>query len=583
MDTTRSAGAPFIHRRRWVLRDGNPEVEGRLAATLGIRPLTARLLVQRGFPAAEAASAFLDSTLASHLRSPMLFREMPVAARRLLDAVRRKERIAVYGDYDADGITGATQLLLFLRELGANVDLHVPHRIRDGYGLRIDALRRLVERGARLIVTADCGAAAHTEIEAANGLGADVIVCDHHQAPDVRPPAFAVLNPVVQHAGFPFTGFSAAGVVFYLLLGARMLLRETGVKGPDLRRYLDLVALGTVADLVPIVEENRVMVRYGVREIALTDRPGIRALCRVAAVEDVTVDSLSFRLAPRLNASGRLAEATAAVQLLASRDPEEARRLAEELDGHNRARRDVEQVIFEEADWMVQGMPDRTRRRSFVLASEGWHPGVVGIVASRLVERYARPVVLLAIEGETARGSARSIGAVHLFQALRRCADLLLGYGGHRMAAGLTLKASAIPALAERFERIVEETTAEDDFRPSLAIDARLPLADVSAALVDELERLEPHGSGNPRPLFVDEDVTVAAHRIVGEHHLKLTLRRGDGKLTEAIAFRMSDRASTLPATIDLVYGLERDRWEGRERVQIVVRDFRNSADRTSS
>jgi single-stranded-DNA-specific exonuclease len=583
LNPSRSAGTPFIHRRRWVVRDGNPEADERLAGELGVRPLTARLLAQRGFTSAEAASAFLESSLASHLRSPMLFREMPVAARRVLDAVRRKEKIAVYGDYDADGITGATQLLLFLRELGADVDVHVPHRLRDGYGMRIDALRMLAEKGTKLVVTADCGAAAHAEIEAANGLGLDVVVCDHHQAPDVRPPAFAVLNPVVQNAGFPFAGLSAAGVVFYLLVGTRMLLRESGDRGPDLRRYLDLVALGTVADLVPIVEENRVLVRHGIREIALTDRLGIRALCRVAAVDDVTVDSLGFRLAPRLNASGRLADATAAVRLLASRDPEEARRLAEELDGHNSARRDVEQVIFEEADWMIQGMPDRTRRRSFVLASEGWHPGVVGIVASRLVERYARPVVLLAIEGETARGSARSIGPVHLFQSLRRCADLLLAHGGHRMAAGLTTKASAIPALAERFERIVEEVTSEDDFRPTLSIDARLPLEEVSSSLVSELERLEPHGSGNPRPVFIDEDIAVASHRIVGERHLKLTLRRGDGKLTEAIAFRMGERASSLPPVIDLVYGIERDRWEGRERLQIIVRDFRNSADRTVS
>jgi single-stranded-DNA-specific exonuclease len=300
----------------------------------------------------------------------MLFRAMPVAARRLLDAVRRGERIAIYGDYDADGITGATELLLFLRDLDVEPEVHVPHRLREGYGLREDVLRGFAEKGIRLVVTADCGAAAHGPIEAANRLGIDVVVCDHHQAPDVRPPAHAVLNPVVRDAGFPFTGLSAAGVVFYLLLGVRMLIRETGRPGPDLRRYLDLVALGTVADLVPIVEENRVFVKYGISEIARTERPGIRALCEVAEVGEVGVDSLGFRLAPRINASGRLADAATAVRLLASTDRAESRRLALELDGHNRERRGIEDTILEEADLAIQSMPDRTRRRSFVLAAE---------------------------------------------------------------------------------------------------------------------------------------------------------------------------------------------------------------------
>jgi len=573
-----SLDALLSPRRRWLVREPEPELEQRLERALGVSPLIAHLLAVRGVRSEETAAGFLESSLAHHLRSPMLFREMPVAARRILDAVRRKERIGIYGDYDADGITGATQLLLFLRELGVEGDLHIPHRLRDGYGLREPALRAFAERGTKLVVTADCGAGAHAEIAAANQIGLDVLVCDHHQAPDVRPPAFAVLNPVVRDAGFPFSGLSAAGVVFYLLLGVRMLLRETGVQGPDLRRYLDLVALGTVADLVPIVEENRVLVKYGIREIASTDRPGMRALCEVSAVDSVSTDSLGFRLGPRINASGRLADAATAVQLLATRDVAEARRLATALDEHNQDRRGVEETIFNEAELLVQSMPDRTRRRSFVVASEGWHPGVVGIVASRLVERYARPFIILAVEGDSARGSGRSIAALHLFQALRGCSDLLMAFGGHRMAAGLTVRTSAIPALAERFERVVAAATTEEDFRPSLAIDATLSLDDVSLGLVDELDRLEPHGAGNPKPLFLSRAVDVATSRVVGERHLKLTLRRPDGSYCDAIGFRMAERRPAAGRRIDVVYGLERNRWDGRESVQLMLRDLRESS-----
>ncbi len=285
------------------------------------------------------------------------------------------------------------------------------------------------------------------KIDEAARLGLDVIVCDHHQNPVTRPPALAVLNPVVADAGFPFAGLCAAGVVFYLLLGTRMMLRESGGPIPDLRRYLDLVALGTVADLVPLVEENRVLVKHGLREIARNPRPGVRALLEVGAVSEATADAIGFRLGPRLNASGRLADATRAVDLLASGERQTARRLAAELDRQNRERRDIEDATAEEAEQLIARLPHASRRKSFVLASEGWHPGVVGIVASRLVERYFRPVVLLAIDGELARGSARGIPSIHLFEVLRSCADLLERYGGHRMAAGLTIRAERTAAL----------------------------------------------------------------------------------------------------------------------------------------
>jgi single-stranded-DNA-specific exonuclease len=567
---------------RWSLIEPDPGAEKALACELGIRPLVARLLANRGLREPAAAASFLDCSLSRNLRSPMLFAEMQTAARRILEALRRQERIAIYGDYDVDGITASTQLVSFLRELGCEPILHIPHRMRDGYGLKATALRELGERGARLVITADCGAAAHAEIAEAARLGLELIVCDHHQNPAVRPPALAVLNPVVSDAGFPFSGLSAAGVVFYLLMGTRMLLRETGGAVPDLRRYLDLAALGTVADLVPLLEENRVLVKYGLREIARSRRPGLQALLEVGGVEEVTVDSLGFRLGPRLNASGRLADATRAVELLTSQKLSAARPLATELDRQNSERRGIEGAIVEEAEQMIAAMEDRDRRRSFVLASEGWHAGVIGVVASRIVERHFRPVVLLAIEGDVARGSARGIPSVHLFETLRSCGDLLERYGGHRMAAGLTVRVERLKQLADRFEDVIVATTPSAGFVPELFVDARLDIEELDGEGMEDIARLEPYGQANPRPLFLAEGVEVVSSRIVGERHLKLALRRGGGRrILDAIAFGRSQEQPAPGTSVDLLFSPELSRWDGYDRFQLIVKDLQDSSAKT--
>jgi single-stranded-DNA-specific exonuclease len=563
---------------RWSLIAPDVAAEERVQREVGTSHRLARLLVNRGLREPAAAAKFLEGSLAGTLRSPMLFGEMRKAGSRLLEAVRRRERIAIYGDYDVDGITASTELLLFLRELGCDPILHIPNRLRDGYGLRADALCGLADRGARLVVTADCGAASHAEIAEGNRRGLDVIVCDHHQNPAVRPPAHAVLNPVVADAGFPFAGLCAAGVVFYLLMGTRMLLRECGAAVPDLRRYLDLVALGTVADLVPLREENRVLVKHGLREIARSRRVGLRALLEVGNVASITVDALAFRLAPRLNASGRLADAARAVELLSSEDADEARRLAADLDAQNRERRSIEEAMFEEAEEVIAAMPDAERRRSFVLASEGWHVGVLGIVASRLVERHFRPVVLLAIERELARGSARGIPSLHLFELLRRCEDLLERFGGHRMAAGLTLRRDRLAEFVDRFEDTVASLAGEGAFVPEVSIDDRIDLEELSADTLEDIERLEPYGQGNARPLFLSERVLVASSRIVGAGHLKLALRRSGGKrIFDAIGFRKGDRQPEEGSLIDVVFTPEINDWGGQGRLQLRLLDLHES------
>jgi single-stranded-DNA-specific exonuclease len=565
--------------QRWTLQEPDAALAAGLEQTLGVRPLLARLLVNRGWHDPAVATRVIDASLSKGLRSPMLFADMGRAAEALLRAIRQGDRIAIYGDYDVDGISASTELLVFLRELGCEPLLHIPNRMTDGYGLRVGGLRSLAERGARLIVTADCGAAAHAEIAEAARLGLEMIICDHHQNPETRPPALAVLNPAVTDGGFPFPGLCAAGVVFYLLLGTRMVLRETGGRVPDLRRYLDLVALGTVADLVPLVEENRILVKYGLREIARNPRPGVHALLEVGEVAEATVDAIGFRLGPRLNASGRLADATRAVELLACHEPQTARRLAAELDAHNRERRGIEDATIEEAERMIAALPDASRRRSFVLASEGWHPGVIGVVAARLVERHFRPVVLLAIDGDLARGSARGIPSVHLFEALRKSADLLERFGGHRLAAGLTIRADRIDALAERLEATTMSMTTDASFVPELRIDARLELDAVCPQTLEDISKLEPYGQGNPRPLFLAERLEVTSSRVVGERHLKLGVRqRGGRKIFDAIAFRRGEERPEPGTMVDLVFTPELSNWEGFERLQMMVRDLRESA-----
>jgi single-stranded-DNA-specific exonuclease len=563
--------------RRWLLAPSQAEKEGRLAAELGISQLLSRLLVNRGVEAAELAASFLEGRLATNLRSPMLFREMGRAAGRVVDALARGERIGIYGDYDVDGISGSALLIRFLRALGSDPLLYIPHRLREGYGLNEAGIRALASAGAKVVITVDCGAVSHHEVSVAATLGVDVIVCDHHQVSPTRLPAFAVLNPIEADAGFPFSGLCGAGVAFYLALGTRMRLRETsGAKVPDLRRELDLVALGTIADLVPIVEENRVLVKYGLRELASSVHPGVVALKAVSGVNEVSSAAVGFRLAPRLNAGGRLADARRSVELLTTADRSEAESLAASLDEENRARQTIERQIFDEAVAMIEDCGGLGQRRSIVLASQDWHPGVIGIVASRLVERFYRPTILLAGNGGGGpfRGSGRSIYGLNLHEVLGTCRDLLLGFGGHKMAAGLTIDGSRIPAFVDGVEAAVVERTGVEDFVPVRKVDCEVSLSAVDSSCIADLERLEPYGMGNPEPVFVAREVDVRGRRVVGESHLKLLLEQG-GRTLPAIGFGMSDRPVAPGDRLDILFSPMVNTWQGTTSLELRMLDIR--------
>lgn len=583
------SASPRLLARRWVMRAPEPTciaalcAEGQLGAT-SLTPLLVRLLVNRGIDTPEKAAAFLLPSLRTGLRSPLLFPDMHRATERILRARAQGEQVYIYGDYDVDGVTGSAQLLLFLRELGMDPGLYIPHRTREGYGLNAQAMHTIAERGTKVMVTADCGATAHREIALAQSLGIDVIICDHHHVPEQRPSAYAVLNPMEKDCAFSFTGLSGAGVVFYLLMGLRMRLREQGGPIPDLRRYLDLVTLGTVADLVPLVEENRVLVTHGLKEIDRSLRTGLRALKEVSGKAEVSSSYIGFRLGPRLNAGGRLAEAQKAVELLTTTDEARAHELAAALDVENRERQGIEEKILNQAVAMVEAWPDLAERRSIVLASEEWHPGVIGIVASRLVERFYRPTFMIAIDGPTGKGSGRSPKPFHLYEGLKACGDLLDGYGGHRQAAGLSMQAERIPALAERFEAVTRARLSGDDLVPEMVVDDELDLALVDARTLDQVRKLEPYGQGNPEPIFMARGVQVAAVRVVGGKpllgnpgHLKLALRssRG-GRPLDAIGFGMGHLPLAIGARIDVLYTPEINVWNGQASLQLRLRDLRS-------
>ena len=562
--------------RRWRLAQPPAEDVARLCAETGISPLLGRLLANRQLTQVERVAAFLDARLAEHVRSPMLFRDMARASERVARAVAQGEQIGIYGDYDVDGVSGSAVLLRFLRALGADPLLYIPHRLRDGYGLNAAGVRQLAEGGARVMVTVDCGAVSHAEIGLAKDLGIDVIVCDHHQVSGTPLPAYAVINPIEPDAGFPFSGLCGAGVAFYLAMGVRMRLRESGGPLPDLRRYLDLVALGTIADLVPVIEENRVLVKYGLRELAASDRPGIAALRRVSGVAQMSTGAVGFRLAPRLNAGGRLDDATRSVALLTTDEVEVAERLAVALDEENRARQAIEREMLEDAIARVDAAGGVDGRHSIVLASPVFHPGVVGIVAARLVERYYRPTVLIAAEaGGVGRGSGRSIAGINLYDALAECRDCVERFGGHRMAAGLSIRLERVDEFAARLDGAIAARAQADDFVPRVTVDAELTLRAIDGGCFADLDRLEPFGMANPEPVFLARAVRVRDRRIVGETHLKLLLEQ-DGRILPAIGFGMSDRPVAAGDCLDVLFSPMQSEWNGTTSTELRLRDLRS-------
>ncbi len=495
-------------RRRW--EKANPDktlvtdLQQGLKKThrLDISPITCELFINRGLTNVDDVYDFVFPDLSS-IPDPCLMADMDKAVEYIIRAVVSGKKIWIYGDYDVDGITSVAVLLLFFSALGVTARHYIPDRIKEGYSLNPDAIRYIHSQGADLIITVDSGISNHNEIRLAKELGMEVIVSDHHEVGDTLPPADAVLNPKRADCRFPFKDLAGVGIAFNLAIAVRKRLKEQGGFGdlPNLKRYLDLVALGTIADIVPLKGENRIFVKYGLTELREDIRPGIVALREISGVKRTNVDStaVSFRLAPRLNASGRIGNADRSVRLLITNDHAEAFSLARDLELENQKRQRMEEEVLRNALAMLEGNGMLTDRHSIVLADEAWHPGVVGIVASRLVDRYCRPVILMSLRDGLAKGSARSIGGFHLYEGLSTLSDLMVGFGGHKYAAGLTIRADTIQTFADRFDRVVTSMTTEQDFVPTISIDAEITLADIKKHnLLHETKLLAPFGGGNP-------------------------------------------------------------------------------------
>jgi single-stranded-DNA-specific exonuclease len=569
--------------KRWILKAADEETVERQSRQANISPLLARLLVLRGLADLDSAKRYLSSSLRSDLPSPFIMTDMEAAVERIVHTIKQQQLIGIWGDYDVDGTTGASVLVSFLREVGAEPIYHVPHRIEEGYGLNVEGLRRFKERGVALVVTVDCGISNADEIDAAREFGLDIVVVDHHQPPDRLPPAVAVINPHRQDCQFPDKGLCAAGLAFYLVIGLRAKLREIGwfeASGdPDIRRYLDIVTLGTIADMVPLKGVNRTLIRRGLWELGCSTRPGVVALKQVANITsgEVTAGQVGFQLGPRINAAGRVDYGIKVVELLTTKSSEVALRLAQELDAHNRERRAIEADVLAQVLSQAQARFDSGARHSLVLGGEGWHPGVLGIVASRIVEKFYRPTVVVGFDSGQGKGSARSIRGFHMVEGFRRCADHLEKFGGHEHAGGLSIRETNFGRFAEAFESVARECLRPSDLLPLLEVEARLNFSEIGIHLVRELESLKPFGVGNPEPLFMTERVEICDRRPFSGG-VRFHFRQG-GRVIGGVAFGVNDDfLSATGETVDLAYRLSENEWNGTTTVDLKIVDARPAA-----
>lgn len=569
-----------IMHKQWILKQTDPDMVVALSAATGLSPVTASILSSRGLTEPEQVASFLSPTLAAML-DPFLMAGMEQAVVRLVAARAANEQVCIYGDYDVDGISATALLVSGFTAMGITTGYHIPNRMEDGYGLNADALRLIKERGAGIAVSVDCGVTAIEEAILCRSIGLDLIITDHHQPLDQLPDAVAVINPHRRDCSYPFKGLAGVGVAFNLLVALRSRLRDLGTfgnNGPDLRQWLDLVALGTIADLVPLVDQNRLLTAAGLQRMGDGCRIGLAALKQVAGIKgSVSSGQVGFQLAPRLNAVGRLESAVPGVELLLTEDPQQAAALSAELDGANLERRQVERRIFDEAIAQIEAQGGLQDRNSIVLSSPDWHQGVVGIVASRLVERYYRPTLLVAERDDASgKGSGRSISGFHLLEALHECAGFLQRYGGHRAAAGVTVEPGQMAAFADAFERAALARLADQELIPELVLDVEIAPRDLTSALVAELHRLGPFGMGNTTPVLLLRQMQVLDCRCFGEGHLNLRLQR-DGLQFKAVGWGMAER--TVPALVDLACTVKLETWNGREQLKLELKDFRISED----
>lgn len=562
---------------RWVFATPeNEEAVSDLQEQLGVPQKIARLLVLRGVDNYEKAESFFRSDL-SQIHDPFLMKDMDKATARLAEAVRNREKILIYGDYDVDGTTSTAILYLFLKEFGVDVDFYIPHRFKEGYGINQEGIKYAIDTNVDLIVSVDCGITAVKETEQAKEHGIDVIICDHHNVGDRIPDAVAVLDPKRKDCEYPFKGLSGAGVGFKLIQGT---IKKLGLADELAFKLLDLVAISIASDIVPIEDENRILMREGLKRMNSQPRVGVKALTELInlSIGSISTSNIVFSIGPRINAAGRMGDATKAVQLLISETPAEAESRAHELESINIARRDKDSETMEEAKAMVDKDYNLDKISSMVLHQPDWHLGVIGIVASRLVDTYGRPAVMLSTVDGKIKGSARSIDGFNIYEAFKECEDLLEQFGGHEYAAGLTIAKENLEEFRQRINEIAAERLSKEDFKPELNIDSELDLSDVDLRFWKLLSQFEPFGPGNLRPIFVSRDIeVVGVPTIVGKGHLKMKVKQNGSGAFDVIGFNMHEYLPVIrngdDQQLNIAYSLEENEWNGRRTLQVRLRD----------
>lgn len=566
---------------KWNYELPSPEVksaEEQLALEAGVHPALGHLLVQRGFTTPQEAKRFFRPQL-TDLHDPFLMNDMQVAVDRLNEAMIRKERIMVYGDYDVDGCTAVALVYKFLRDYYPNIDYYIPDRYDEGYGVSKKGVEFAAETGVGLIIVLDCGIKAVEEVAYAKELGIDFIICDHHVPDEELPCAVAILNPKREDNHYPYTDLSGCGVGFKFM---QAFAQSNGIEFNQLHQLLDLCVISIASDIVPIMGENRILAYHGLRILNSKPSVGLKAVCEVCGVGDreVTMNDIIFKIGPRLNASGRMQNGKEAVQLLVERNYPEALELANLIDQYNDARKDLDKQMTEEAIEMAKATPGIDDHRSVVIYNEAWHKGVIGIVASRLTELYYRPAVVLTRSEGIATGSARSVSGFDVYSAVQHCADLLENFGGHTYAAGLSLKVEHVEEFKRRFEAYVAEHILDEQTQPTLDIDAQLDFSDINMKFYQDLKKFSPFGPGNPKPIFFTPRVyDYGTSKVVGrgQEHIKLELvDNKSSNVMNGIAFGQSSQARYIKSkgAFDICYSVEENTHK-RGEVQLQIEDIR--------
>ena len=563
-------------KKKWHLKEVDSLTIEKLNSDLNITSLFSRLLINRGILSQKDAKDFFLPTL-EKLPNPNLMYGIKKSVDRIIQAVNKNEKIVVYGDFDCDGITSTAILYSFLYSIGVNVKAYNPDRLEEGYGINFESIEKLASQGYKLFITTDCGISENQVIEDSKKFKVDFIITDHHTAPENLPDAYSIINPKLEYCKYPFKEMCAAGVVFNLIVSLRSSLRDVGFFKnriePNLARYLDLVSIGTVADSMPIIGVNRIFVFNGLKEIKNTLRKGLKHL--ISKKKDkFSIRDISFDIAPKINAAGRVGKASNAVSLLTSDDDNEVERLAGILQSNNQIRQQIQEKVFNEAEKIAEiKLQKNSDKSSLVLFSQDWHPGVLGIIASRIVKKYGLPCAILSSKDSIAKGSLRTANELNLYTVLEQCSNTLIQFGGHSAAAGVTIYEDKIPEFEDRFESII--SNYDFDVGEPLEIDSIVKFSEINMSLISDIEKMEPFGKGNPYPIFISKNVKIESKKVLKDKHLEMYLSQDNCKI-RAIWFNFN-KSNIDIENIDVVFTLQRDTFRGNNNINLNIIDIEYS------